>query len=122
MSLNLPRPPKHLTASTRRWFANVVAEYQLEEHHIKLLTLAAEAWDRAQEARAILGKEGLTYLNRHNEPTPRPEISVERDSAIRFSRMLRELDLNIETLEAKRPPALRSNRTLTAIKGSNHAA
>jgi hypothetical protein len=30
----------------------------------RLLTLAAEAWDRAQQARAALDEHGLTYLDR----------------------------------------------------------
>jgi hypothetical protein len=40
-----------LRPATRAWFSSVLAEYQLEPHHIRLLTLAAESWDRCCEAR-----------------------------------------------------------------------
>jgi hypothetical protein len=42
-----PRPPKHLSPASKRWFKDIVASYDgLESRHIRLLTLAAEAWDR----------------------------------------------------------------------------
>ena len=40
--------PKHLKKPTREWFESVMSQYELEEHHIRLLTLACEAWERAQ--------------------------------------------------------------------------
>jgi len=123
VSLNssLPKAPKHLKPATKRWFEHVVNEYQLDSHHLRLLQLAAESWNRSQEARTLLAKEGITVKNRHDESVPHPAISIERDSAIRFSRLLRELDLDIEVTEAQRPPALRSNRPLKAIAGGNRA-
>jgi hypothetical protein len=41
----LPPAPDHLQPGTKRWFSSVVAEYLLEPHHLRLLQLAAEAWD-----------------------------------------------------------------------------
>ena len=40
-----PKPPRHLKAPTKRWWKSVVDGYSLEPHHVRLLTLAAEAWD-----------------------------------------------------------------------------
>lgn len=102
--------PKHLRLPTRKWWASVVAEYQLEDHHIRLLTLAAEAWDRSQEAREALERHGLTFVDRFDTPRARPEVAIERDSRIAFARLLRELDLDCETPAEVRPPALKSNR------------
>jgi len=47
----IEKPPKHLRAATKAWFGSVLAEYSLEPHHVRLLTLAAESWDRCCEAR-----------------------------------------------------------------------
>lgn len=88
--------PKHLNKETRAWWRSVVGEYELEEHHVKLLTLAAEAWDRCQQARAALDAEGLTYTDRFRAPRCRPEVAVERDSRLAFARLIRELDLDTE--------------------------
>jgi hypothetical protein len=82
----------------------VVEEFELEEHHVKLLTLAAEAWDRGQQARAVLDAEGISYVDRFGAPRSRPEVAVERDSRIAFARLLRELDLDVDTRPDPRPP------------------
>ena len=106
-------PPKYLAAATRAWFAQVIADYDLEPHHLKLLTLAAEAWDRGVEAREAISTHGLTYTDRFGAPRSRPEIGVERDSRIAFARLCRELDLDADAAPATpRPPALNSNRKI----------
>jgi phage terminase small subunit len=106
-----PRAPSHLRPETRRWFEHVTDEFALEQHHVRLLTLAGEAWDRCVQAREALDKLGLTVEDRFGFPRPRPEIAVERDSRLAFARLVRELDLDTEaTPESRRPPAFRSNR------------
>ena len=103
--------PSYLKDDTAIWWRHVNQEYDLEEHHVRLLTLAAEAWDRTQEARAVLANEGLTYADRFSAPRARPEVAIERDSRLAFARLLRELDLDVAPPpDALRPPALRSNR------------
>ena len=105
------KAPAHLSASTRDWFASVVATYELEPHHLRLLTLASEAWDRTQQAREVIDNEGITFLDRFDQPKARPEIGIERDSRLAFARLVRELDLDTEaTPEASRPPQLHSIR------------
>jgi len=101
------KPPKHLKPETAKWWGVVVGEFELEPHHVRLLTLAAEAWDRCQQARQIIDKEGLTYEDRFDQPVSRPEVAIERDSRISFSRLLRELALDTEPPRAAgRPPGL----------------
>jgi P27 family predicted phage terminase small subunit len=106
-------PPAHLSAATAQWWVSVMTEYALEPHHIRLLTLACEAYDSAQEARETLQREGKIYIDRFDQPKPRPEVTIQRDSAIGFARMLRELDLDISSpTDRARPPSLVSNRGL----------
>lgn len=71
----------------------MVRTYRLEPHHVRLLTLAAEAWDRKQQARRALVKHGTTYTDRFGQPRARPEIAIERDSCLAFARLVRELGL-----------------------------
>ena len=105
--------PKHLSPETAQWWQSVMSEYALEPHHIRLLTLAAEAYDSAQQAREVLQREGKIFIDRFDQPKPRPEVAIQRDSAIGFARMLRELDLDISgPTDRARPPALASNRAL----------
>jgi phage terminase small subunit len=101
------KAPKHLRAETRAWWAHVVADYQLEPHHEKLLTLCAEAWDRSCEARAAIELEGLFPQNGRTRKL-HPGWALERDSKILFSRLLRELNLDIDAPaeDHSRPPAI----------------
>ena len=99
--------PAHLRPATRRWFDDVMSEYQLESHHVRLLTLAAEAWDRCAAAREVLDRDGISYIDRFQAPRARPEVAVERDSRIAFARLLRELALDVAAPdESYRPPPI----------------
>ena len=108
---NQHAPPAHLNADTGHWWASVMAKYSLEPHHVRLLTLACEAYDSATEASEVLRREGKIFIDRFDQPKPRPEVAIQRDSAIGFARMLRELDLDVAgPTDRARPPALNSNR------------
>ena len=90
------KAPAHLTEATQKWFEAVVDGYDLEQHHVRLLTLAGEAWDRSQQAREALAEHGLTFVDRFGAPHARPEVAIERDSRIAFARLVRELDLDVD--------------------------
>jgi phage terminase small subunit len=90
-----PKPPRHLSASTRKWFSSVVTEFVLEDFHLRLLELCCVAWDRAQSARRGIKKHGLTYKAVNGDIRPRPEVLIERNSMVTFARLLRELALDV---------------------------
>jgi phage terminase small subunit len=104
--------PVHLADATRKWWAALVSTYDLEPHHLRLLQLAGEAWDRCAQAREAIGRLGLTFEDSGGAPRPRPEIAIERDARLAFARLIRELDLDVDAPSSTRsaPPALRSNR------------
>ena len=111
MTTRRPKAPAHLKPETARWWQSVLDDYMLESHHIRLLTLAAVAWDRAEQARSTLDADGLTYLDRFDAPRARPEVAIERDCRTGFARLIRELDLDVDPpSEGRRAPGLRSNR------------
>ena len=58
------------------------------------------------QAREQLATDGLTITTRHGEVRAHPCAAIERDSAIRFARLMRELGLSDEG-ETPRPPSLR---------------
>ncbi|WP_352126998.1 P27 family phage terminase small subunit [Mesorhizobium sp. dw_380] len=112
-SVRVPKvpAPAHLSAASKKWWAEVNAEYSLEAHHLRLLQMACESWERTQAARAAIARFGLTFTDSQGNPKARPEIAIERDSKIGFARLVRELDLDGEPApESRRPPAIRSNR------------
>lgn len=107
-----PKPPAHLSKSTKVWWRSVVGEYELEPHHLRLLQAACEAWDRLQEARELLFRDGLVVEGREGGMRPHPAVAIERDCRTGFARLVRELDLDVEppAANSRRPPALPSNR------------
>jgi hypothetical protein len=104
------KPPAHLSPASRRWAAWVRRTFELEEHHLHLLVLAAEMLDRGAEARAVITGKGLTYDDRFGAPHARPEVGIERDCKVVFARLLRELGLDISAPGDPRPPGLGSRR------------
>lgn len=105
-----PRPPKHLQKSTAKWFRSVVDEWDLEDHHVRILTLAAEAWDQIQLCREVIAEGGHTFQDRFQQPKERPEVAIMHNARLAFARLIRELDLDFAGESPGRPPALRSNR------------
>lgn len=101
-----PAPPKHLTAAARRWWLGVLEAFILDPHHVPLLTLAAQTWDRGEESRKALAKHGTTFLDRFGQPRARPEVAIERDCRLAFARLLRELALDVEPPAESRPPSV----------------
>jgi hypothetical protein len=100
-------PPPHLRPDTASWWASVAGDYALEAHHLRILTLAAEAWDRGVEAREAIARHGSVYVDRFAQPRARPEVAIERDSRIAFARLVRELALDVDTPDENgRPPRI----------------
>jgi phage terminase small subunit len=81
----------------------VIATYELESHHLKLLRLAAESWDRAQAAREALAEHGTVYTDRFGAPRPRPEVRIEQAAMVTFTRITREIGFDVAAPDA-RPP------------------
>jgi P27 family predicted phage terminase small subunit len=107
----VPKAPTYLRTATRKWFHWVVTSYELDPHHVRLLILACEAWDRCQSARETLADKGAFYTSKSGEPRRHPANDVARDATIAFARIIRELDLDTtQSPESARPPSLRSIR------------
>jgi hypothetical protein len=82
-----------------------VDDYELGSHHLHLLTLAAEALDRAEQARVLLEEAGSpVYVDRFGAPRKHPAVTVEETARLQFARVVRELDLDAESLPPPRPP------------------
>jgi P27 family predicted phage terminase small subunit len=109
---NQPEPPAHLTEEAAAWWRQAVTDFEFEPHHLRLLQAACEAWDRMQQARQALADHGgLTFTDERGTIRAHPAVAMERDARVAFARLVRELDLDAGALsEAKRPPALNSNR------------
>jgi hypothetical protein len=102
---------KGLSSEAEAWVSAVEANYELFDHHKKLLNAAATMWDRAMAARLALDSHGTTYTDRFNAPRPRPEVSIERDSLTTFRQLVHQLGLDDEAPSGSvRPPHANSSK------------
>ncbi len=91
-----PKAPNGLSEASKRLWGHVLSTYELDEHHLRVLTVALEAWDRKEEARRTLKKEGLVFHDRFGAPRKHPAVSIEENARLAFLRCMRELDLDGE--------------------------
>ncbi len=102
----LPKPPEHLSPRAQALWTDIVTTFEMSDAApLELLRRACEASDRADEARDVLAREGLVVVDRHGQVKAHPCISVERDSRIALTRILRELRI-VDAPEPPRVPRL----------------
>ena len=85
--------PEHLSEQSREWFKRIVAEFELGDADLLVLQAAAEAWDRTQQARAILATEGITFIDNRKAIRPHPAVQIESTNRTLFARLVRDLNL-----------------------------
>ena len=92
-----PIPPAHLRETGTAYWCAVVGTYELEDHHLAILATAAEALDRAAEAREVIEKSGVLLLPKSGGMVRlNPAVRVERDAQMVFLRAQKELGLDLE--------------------------
>jgi len=100
------RPPKHLTKESKEFFNKIVKNYNLEDHHIKILILACDCLDRIKQAREVILIRPF-YVDRFGQPKVNPAYQIESSNKILFARLIRELNLDTEVPSGLgRPPGL----------------
>jgi P27 family predicted phage terminase small subunit len=100
------KAPAHLSREMKAWFTSIASEYVLESHHLRVLQSACESWDRCQQSRKMLKRDGLTALDGKGALKAHPAVAIERDSRLAFLRALRELGLDALDVESPRPALL----------------
>ena len=92
-------PPPHLSKKMKEFWRGVFDLKNLQPFQVLILIKACEAHDRAEQARRILKKDGLTYLDRFKQPRSRPEVAIERDNRALFAKLLSQCGLYNEFWE-----------------------
>lgn len=89
----LPRPPRHLSAASRRYFRLVVREWAIGHEQLPLLTALCESMDRAASARAVLDHEGLTVASVRGGSRAHPAWRIEAEARRAIAMLMRALAL-----------------------------
>jgi phage terminase small subunit len=101
------KAPCFLKPETKRWFNEVCKSFDLESHHLRILSIACQSWDRLTEAREAVKRDGLFTKDRYGTLKPHPGVKIELDNMGLFIKAIRELGFDIEKgSESHRPPRL----------------
>lgn len=106
----IPAPP-HLTAESTRLWVQVTSKFELDQADVMRLQSCCEAFDRMQQARRRLKKDGSFIKDRFKQLKTHPAVAVERDARVGFLRALRELGMDVadgDPGEFARPPRIQS--------------
>lgn len=92
-----PPPPAHLSDASKALWRATVSDWVLGEHHLRLLRLACEALDLAEQARVELVEHGRTTItDAAGGIRAHPATAIARDNRTLAARLLRELNLDAE--------------------------
>ena len=89
-----PYAPRGLGAGGRRLWTTVCREWLLEPgcEELELLRLAAQAQDQLDQAQAELDTAGsLTFLDRFDRPTERPEVRIIRQARASVAGLVKQI-------------------------------
>ncbi len=105
--MNGRTPPAHLSDASKRFWRRVLREYELETHHLAILTVACEALDRLTEAREAITRDGAYIAGRFGIKA-HPALAVENAARGAALKAIRELGLDLDspaTTSPSRPPS-----------------
>jgi phage terminase small subunit len=87
-----------------------VSTWQLESHHIHVLTATCEAMDLLHAANQCIQRDGLVTTTQRGGARANPAVKIALEARLQVYRGIRELDLELEPpADARsRPPSLRS--------------
>ncbi len=101
----MKRAPCNLSDESKQFWKDVLNDFELESHHLKLLEAACRCWDRIVEAKQQAKADGAYFKDRYGQHKPHPALEVETKNRNLFMRLIRELGLDLEnTPKDSRPP------------------
>lgn len=106
-SLKTLKAPAHLSKEAAGIWKKLSDEYDIQDAGgLEILRAGLEAFDRAQAARVLIEKVGLVIKDRFGAVKPNPLIACERDARSAYLQALKQLQLDLEPLNANvgRPP------------------
>lgn len=92
-----PRAPADLSPAARKLWAKLHDDYVIDDA-ARLATLheGLKAYDRAQEAGAILAREGVTVRDRYGTPKSHPAVDIELRARAQFLAAMKALQFKAD--------------------------
>lgn len=89
-------PPKSLSPVAKDWWRRLHSEFDLsDEAAAFLLETALRAFDRMNQAAALVEKHGVAIADRFGQLRANPAVSAERDSRAAMLAAFKQLNLDV---------------------------
>jgi len=89
------KAPSHLSADSKKLFAAIIEDYEIDAAGEMVLIATLEARDRRDQARAAIATAGATITDRFGVIKASPWTAIERDAATTMMRGFRLLGLDL---------------------------
>ena len=84
MKTSKTEPPGHLSAESKKFWAEIISEYSIvDAAGLKILRVALEAFDRAQAAREAIDAAGMLLTDKYGQQKVNPLIACVSATAAR---------------------------------------
>ena len=100
-------PPSYLSKAAKALWAELVEEYGIvDSGGVRTLEAGIPQFDRAEQLRREIKKQGVTITDRFGIPKANPLLAAERDARAQWLATLKQLCLDVEPLHPGpgRPP------------------
>lgn len=88
--------PAGLSKDAARWWARLMDAMDWEPHELMVLESGLQAWDRWQEARSVVDRDGLLAAGRFGQQRANPAIAIEIASRSAFLTAFKQLRIDPE--------------------------
>lgn len=86
--------PKGLSPKARAWWRDLTDEFVIEDAGgLLILEAVLRAFDRAEQARAAIDRDGAVVKDRFGQTVKHPAIAIERDARAQVLQGLKALNL-----------------------------
>ncbi|MFT4196763.1 MAG: hypothetical protein QM601_02430 [Pseudoxanthomonas sp.] len=88
--------PSGISPAAKQWWTRLHREFDLDDAGAAfLLESALRAFDRMNEAAALIDKHGVCIMDRYNQLKPNPAVAAERDARAAMLGAFKQLNLDV---------------------------
>ena len=116
MTTTKPKPPNGLATRGRKFWRDVVDEFDLTDAERHLLHEACRSLDRIDALEALVATEGQTVTGSTGQTVLHPAIAEARQQRLVLGRLVKQLDLPDEDEYTPAKPSINTDRARYAAQ------
>jgi len=95
--MDIPKAPKHLSKEAQRLWGEIIEECDgLDDSQLWLLRGWCEVFDRKEEIRQAINREGVSVVDRWGQTKPNPLLAEEKGCHASMRAYFKHLNLDLD--------------------------